>query len=389
MMQTYLSQEDEKQKLQSILLEKKIVVCCGAGGVGKTTTSAALGVAAARLGRRVLVLTIDPARRLADAMGIPIDSHEPQSVPADILKAEGFPDGSRLDIWMVQPQPVFDAMLQRLASSPKQVEMVRENRLYKTMRQLLAGMQEYMAGESLHQFYTGGDYDLIILDTPPSRSAIDFLKAPDRLLSFLDSRILKVFAPSTGRVSIFGRARRLLQKTFEQVAGVNFFSQAQEFVAVFFDIFESLKDHAETVRRVLASQEASHLLVTSTDEIALEEALYFQKVLKQNNIPFGGFLLNRSLADRPLEQYKDSSSEETESWEQSFTGLQDAFEAFEPLVKHESQLVQAHRGLYKRLFELAGEKACSIAAPHLGEDIEDLTGLVRLAGLLIPQEQGV
>ena len=381
-MSATLAQEEAKQTLQKILMEKRIVVCCGAGGVGKTTTSAALGVAAAMLGRRTLVLTIDPARRLADALGISIDSHVPNAVDTKHWEALDIDAKSSLSLWMLQSQPVFDRMVRSLSDDDDKTERLFAMPIYQAIRQLVAGMQEYMAGESLYQFYKRGEYDLIILDTPPSRNAIDFLAAPDRLLRFLDSRILRVFAPPKGGWSIFQRARRVVSKTFEQVAGDGFLSQAQEFVGLFLDIFDVLKEHAETVRDVLSSEESTHLLVTSPDPAALQEALYFQKVLQERTVPFGGFLLNRSLADHPTRSWEEEGAPEVGA-------LQTSFEKLQPLIKYEHQLISEHRALYERLDSISSSSALTIATPHLGEDIEDLKGLSILAKFLLPDESPV
>ena len=379
-----IEQATSKSSLQALLQEKRILVCCGAGGVGKTTTSAALGVAGALLGKKTLVVTIDPARRLADALGMTADSDVPQRVDVAALVPEQHDIKGSMDFWMVQPFPIFDEMIRRLADSPEHAERIYKTRIYQATRHLVAGMQEYMAGESLFQFYSRQNYDLIILDTPPSRNAIDFLNAPDQLLRFLDSRILRVFAPSESSSFFLNQARKLMRSTFEQVAGLSFLYDTQEFVGLMLNIFDTLQEHADTVRRVLASSDASHLLVTSPDPLALEEALYFQRILKERRIPFGGFLLNRSLADHPRHSYQATPSEEREKWGTLEPLLLEAFEKLEPLATHEYALAEQHLDLYHRLAHLAGERAFSLAAPHLGEDIEDLRGLFRLASHLLP-----
>ncbi len=381
----HLNQGAARDALRGVLQNKRIVVCCGAGGVGKTTTSAALGVAGALLGRKTLVVTIDPARRLADALGMPAHSDTPQRVDIGRLVPEQREIQGSLDFWMVQPFPIFDEMIRTLSASPEDAERIYKTRIYQATRHLVAGMQEYMAGESLFQFYSRRTYDLIVLDTPPSRNAIDFLNAPDQILRFLDSRILRVFAPSESAGFFLNRARKLLNSVFEQVAGLSFLSDTQEFVGLMLHIFDTLQEHADTVRRVLASPESSHLLVTSPDPLALEEALYFQRVLLERHIPFGGFLLNRSLADHPKDSFLSLSPEKRESWGTLPMILQDAFEKLEPLAAHEYALSEQHFDLYHRLVTLAGKQSWALAAPHLGEDIEDLRGLFRLVDALLPR----
>ncbi|MCB9641086.1 MAG: ArsA family ATPase [Myxococcales bacterium] len=384
MQNEHLRQGAARDELRGLLEKKRIVVCCGAGGVGKTTSSAALGVAGALLGRKTLVVTIDPARRLADALGMPAESDTPQQVDIARLVPEQKDIQGTLDFWMVQPFPIFDEMIRTLAPSQEHAERIYKTRIYQATRHLVAGMQEYMAGESLFQFYSRRQYDLIILDTPPSRNAIDFLNAPDQILRFLDSRILRVFAPNESSGFFLNRARKLLSSTFEQVAGLSFLSDTQEFVGLMLHIFDTLQDHADTVRRVLASQEAAHILVTSPDPLALEEALYFQRVLLERKIPFGGFLLNRSLADHPKHSFKHIDAGVRASWGSLGMLLEDAFEKLEPLAEHEYALSEQHLDLYRRLADLAGKNSWTLAAPHLGEDIEDLRGLFRLVDALLP-----
>ena len=196
--------------LQSLMRDKRVLVLCGAGGVGKTTTAAALGVAAARAGRRVLVLTIDPARRLAEAMGLTEGGPEPTPIPSERLYAGGPPGPGRLDVWMLDPRVVFERFVRRLSPNPESARTILDNRLYRFLSDLVAGMQEYAAAEALDHFLEGGQYELIVLDTPPSRHALDFLEAPGRLARFLDDRIVSLFLPEDkgrgGRLWQIGRA---------------------------------------------------------------------------------------------------------------------------------------------------------------------------------------
>ena len=189
----------------SLLRDKRVIVCCGAGGGGKTTTAAALGLAAASKGRRVLVLTIDPARRLAEAMGIPASGPKPAAVPEDRLR-QGKISG-KLDAWMLDPKVVFEGMVLRLADSPERAAAILENRIYRALSDLVAGMQEYTAAEALYSFVESGNYDLVVLDTPPSRNALEFLEAPRKLSLFLDEKIIGVFLPAREEAACSGGAR--------------------------------------------------------------------------------------------------------------------------------------------------------------------------------------
>ena len=279
-----------------LLAEKKVVVCCGAGGVGKTTTAAALGLGAAMLGRKALVLTIDPARRLAEAIGNPEAARAPVPVPDTRLAASGV--RGTLATWMVDPRVVFEQMVRRLTHDEAQANAILQNRIYRALADLVAGMQEYTAAEALYGFVESGDYDIVILDTPPSRNALDFLEAPRKLSLFLDERIVGVFLPGSGGGGIFrNRARQIVTGVFTRVFGEGFFDEVQQFLAAFSGMFSSMRSHAESVRTLLKSDASSFLVVTSPEPAALAEAAHLEKTLTNEMLlPFHGFVLNRSWA---------------------------------------------------------------------------------------------
>ncbi|MBL9037708.1 MAG: AAA family ATPase, partial [Archangium sp.] len=186
------------EALNTVITSKRVIVCCGAGGVGKTTTSAALALAAARSGRRVLVLTIDPAKRLAQALGLKDHMRTPTPIPKEKLDEAGVTTGT-LHAWMLNPDVVFEALVRRLATSPAQAKRILDSRLFRHLSELVAGMQEYTAAEALYELSQSGAYDLIVLDTPPARNALDFLEAPGKLAKFLDEKILNLFLPGKTR----------------------------------------------------------------------------------------------------------------------------------------------------------------------------------------------
>lgn len=377
---TSFTQTEQRQKLQELLEQKQIIVCYGAGGVGKTTTSAALGVKAALAGRRVLVLTIDPAKRLADTLNISIENADPHPIEAERFEALGADlNGGSLAIWMVQPSIVFDRAIAGIVSEER-VQEVFDLSIYQAMRKLVSGMQEYMAGESLYQFFTSGQYDLIILDTPPSRNAVDFLMAPEQLLGFLDSSILKVFVPNGGRFSLFNRARRVLQSVFQNVGGSGFLGQIQVFTSLILDGIDILKDHAKFIQNLLQQDEAGHLLVTSPEPASLDEARYFKTVLKRLNLPLSGLVVNRSLAahsEQSIQQYMDeiNTDEELILTEE----LHQALEQLRPFEQSEHKTAEEHRTLLTNLRKELDEATLLFASPHLGRDIDDLDGLLRLS----------
>ena len=187
--------------LRALLRSSKLCVCCGAGGVGKTTTSAALALSGARLGLRVLALTIDPSKRLAQALGVARNTPHPVLLDRARLTALGVPDEGSLSAWLLDPQLVSDAVVNREAG--KEAEALKRNLIYREISGMVAGMQEYTAVEALHTFLQDDAYDLIILDTPPARHALRFIDSPQRIASFLDKKIFQLFVPS--QAGLLGR----------------------------------------------------------------------------------------------------------------------------------------------------------------------------------------
>ena len=231
---------DVAPEIAALLQEKRVLVLAGPGGVGKTTTAAALGLAAAQAGRRVLVLTIDPARRLADALGLPLDAPRPTPVPAERLAALGLTGKGTLDAWMLDPKVVFEEMVRRLASSPAEAQKLIATRLFGHLSELISGMQEYTAAEALYTFVEDRKYDLVVLDTPPSRNALDFLDAPGRLTRFLEEGVLSIFLPKTGS-SLLQRAGKLVGSVFSRALGDGFVKELETFLGAFGSIFGALR----------------------------------------------------------------------------------------------------------------------------------------------------
>lgn len=365
-----------ERELTNLIKNRKVIVCCGAGGVGKTTTSAAIGLAAARAGRRVLVLTIDPARRLAQAMGISENTRTPVALSKERLAEAGVTEGT-LDAWMLNPDVVFESLVNRMATSKEQAKRILDSRLFKALSELVAGMQEYTAAEALYEFSTSGTYDLVVLDTPPARNALDFLEAPGKLARFLDERILGLFLPSKERrgLGILKKATELIGTVLTKVFGGEFFAEIQEFLGAFSGMFGPMRKHAEGVRQLLGSKQAAFLLVTSPEQAALAEARYFRERILEMGLPFAGFVLNRSWA-------RTDGFVEPESLELSGTASGPArtgLEKLKKLAKVELQRVTRDRALLEKLGEELPGSAVAVAAPYLGEAIEDLKGLARLA----------
>ncbi len=367
---------DEATFLEPLIRTKKVIVCCGAGGVGKTTTAAAIGVASAIHGRRVLVLTIDPARRLAEAMGLPAAARTPSQVPRAKLDALGVPPEGDLSAWMLSPEVVFESMVRRLAGDEVRVQEILGNRLYQHLSKIVAGMQEYTAAEALYTLSTEGKYDLVVLDTPPSRNALEFLEAPRKLSMFLDERVIGVFLPK--RNAFFRAASDLTERVFKRAFGEGFFTDLQSFLGAFSGMFGGMRAHAEAVRTLLSSPDAAFLLVTSPEPAALAEASYFQKKINELGLPFAGYILNRSGA-----YTRGFVGPETIELPLHASDMQRGVLAkLVKLAEAERWRAQRDRDLLARL-RMETEPGAAIATPHLGGAVEDLVGLGTLARNLV------
>ncbi len=357
--------------LAELVATRRVIVCCGAGGVGKTTTSAALALAAARMGRRVLVLTIDPARRLAQAMGLSEHMREPAPVSKERLLEAGVTTGT-LDAWMLNPGVVFENIVRRMSPTPEQAERVLASRLYQVLSELISSMQEYTAAEALYELSSSGKYDLVVLDTPPARNALDFLEAPGKLAKFLDERILGLFLPSKSK-GLFKRATELIATVLSKIFGAEFFAELQEFMGAMSGMFGPMRSHAEGVRKLLTSGDATFLLVTSPDQAALADARYFRDRIKQMGLPFAGFILNRSWVR--TDGFVDPDSLTLEPSPPLVSGL----EKLKVLARVELDRVARDTQLLAQLQAEVPVTAFAIAAPYLGEAIEDLRGIAALA----------
>jgi len=360
--------------LEPLIRDKRVIVCCGAGGVGKTTTAAAIGMASAVRGRRALVLTIDPARRLAEAMGIPEAARAPSPVPRARLEAAGVPPSGELHAWMLSPEVVFETMVRRLAGGPERVQAILDNRLYQHLSRIVAGMQEYTAAEALYTLATEGKYDLVVLDTPPSRNALAFLEAPRKLSMFLDERVVGVFLPS--KSAFFRAASDLVERVFTRAFGEGFYRDLQDFLGAFSGMFGGMRAHADAVRELLTSDASTFVLVTSPEPAALAEAAYFQSRIRELGLPFAGYVLNRSWA------YTRGflAPEEVVLPEHASDAERSALRKLAQLAEAERWRARRDRDLLARL---RMESGSAIATPHLGGAVEDLSGLAELARNLV------
>jgi anion-transporting ArsA/GET3 family ATPase len=279
-------------------LERRVLVTVGTGGVGKTTVSAAIALEAARRGKRALVLTIDPAQRLAGALGLPHLGHDAQEIPADRLRTAGTAPGGSLSAMMLDTKRTFDELVARYAPDEAAIERIHRNPIYQNLTDALAGSREYSAMERLHQLAAAGDYDLIVLDTPPAAHALDFLEAPRRLTGFLDSQILKLlFAPARalGRTGfrLFQLGSSAVLPLVERITGMEFLHVVSEFLLAFESMLEGFTTRAREIEALLRSPECGFVLVAGPDLVQARRAQEFWGRLETERIHLAGLVANR------------------------------------------------------------------------------------------------
>jgi anion-transporting ArsA/GET3 family ATPase len=273
---------------EQLVRERSIIVCTGSGGVGKTTTAAAIAMQGARLGRKACVVTIDPAKRLADALGLASLTNQPGLVKGDW--------GSPGELWalMLDTKSTFDDLVARYASSPEQAEGILSNRLYRNISGALSGTQEYMAMEKLYELHEQSQFDLVVVDTPPTRNALDFLDAPRRLTRFLDNRIFRLLMmPTRAYLRAVSMATQAFLRTVAKVVGSEVVKDAVDFFAAFEGMEQGFRARAQRVLELLSETQTAFVLVTAPRRDAVHEALFFAHRLQASSIHVEALVVNR------------------------------------------------------------------------------------------------
>ena len=371
----------------------RIVVCTGAGGVGKTTTAAALAVRAAEHGRKVCVLTIDPARRLAQAMGLTTLDNTPRRVPG-VRSADGI--GS-LDAMMLDMKRTFDEVVEAHAD-PERAAAILANPFYQALSSSFAGTQEYMAMEKLGQLRKQADadgrWDLIVVDTPPSRSALDFLDAPERLGTFLDGRFIRVLtAPARGAGRGIGRLAAagfgLFTGVLSKVIGAQVLVDVSTFVAAIDTTFGGFRERADQTYALLKDPGTAFLVIAAPEPDALREASYFVERLSDDQMPIGGLVLNRVQAvdetlsaERAIAAAESLGGQHDASAEPASLADTDALVA--ALLRLHADRVQlaARQAHLAERFTRAHPSVAAATVPALAEDVHDLEGLRQVGDLM-------
>jgi len=271
-----------------------VIVCCGSGGVGKTTTAAVMGLEAARRGRRAVVVTIDPARRLADALGLEGGlASEPQRIELD-SGADSTGDG---ELWamMLDTAATFDGLVRRHADSAEQIDRILTNSFYRNIAGALSGTQEYMAAETLHQLHGDDRFDLVIVDTPPSRNALDFLEAPGVLARFLDHRLFRLLMlPTRGGLKVLGTATQPILKAIGKVVGSDVLADSVAFFQAFAGMETGFRERADDVVRLIRAPETSFVVVASPHHDTIGEAVWFATQLVGQGVGVHSAIVNRA-----------------------------------------------------------------------------------------------
>jgi anion-transporting ArsA/GET3 family ATPase len=355
-----------------------IVVCTGAGGVGKTTTSAAFALRAAERGRKVVVLTIDPARRLAQSMGIEKLDNKPRPVP-------GVEGSGSLDAMMLDMKRTFDEVVESQAS-PEKAAQILANPFYQVLSSSFAGTQEYMAMEKLGQLHKDalatGRWDLIVVDTPPSRSALDFLDAPERLSSFLDGRFIRVLlAPARGPARVMTAGLSVVTNALNKILGTHLLRDVQMFVAAFDTLFGGFRARAQQTFALLQAPGTAFVVVAAPEPDALREAAYFVERLAGEAMPLAGLVVNRAAratADGLSGEQAVVAADRLEA-----TGDEAATVTAGLLRLHaERARVVARESHLRQRFAAAHPHVPTAVVPALSTDVHDLAGLRRVGELL-------
>lgn len=354
--------------MKSILSDKsnRVVVCCGAGGVGKTTTAAAMALRAAEYGRNVVVLTIDPAKRLAQALGIKELGNTPQQVPL------GPEVAGELHAMMLDMRRTFDEMVLEY-SDPVRAQSILDNKFYQTVATSLAGTQEYMAMEKLGQLLAQDRWDLVVVDTPPSRNALDFLEAPDRLTGFFEGRALRMFLAPTGiAAKVVGAGTGVVFSVLKRVTGVDLLSDLSVFFRALGGLIDGFRERAAGVKAILGDPATTFLVVTSPEREPVTEAIYFRGKLRDADMPFGGLVVNRVHVRAAKEEDPDDVRAAL------VEELGEALAAKVATTLREQQLLAARdEAAVQRLSRETGDED-PVIVPLLDGDVHDVDGLVAI-----------
>jgi len=350
---------------------KRVCICGGSGGVGKTTTAASIAMGMAAEGKKVAVVTIDPAKRLATSLGLEELGNEPKLVDPAIFDGHGMEMQGELWAMMLDPKRTFDELIEKLAPDQKSADEVLGNRIYQELSSAVAGSQEFTAIAKLYDLDRDGGFDLLVLDTPPSRNALDFLDAPDRLTNFFEGRALQVFLRPAGfGMKIFGRGTGVVFSVLKRVTGIDLLQDLSTFFRALGGMIDAFKERAAAVNKLLSDKGTTFVLITSPEREPIEEATFFWRKLKAARMPFGGVIVNRVHHDF----IGDVDAGDVASELEEELGPKLAARVAENLGEYHV-LARRDRDNIARLARNLGGEDRMILVPYLDEDVHDVDGL--------------
>jgi anion-transporting ArsA/GET3 family ATPase len=372
--------------LEDLVRTKKVIVCVGSGGVGKTTMSAAIGLEAAELGLSVCVLTIDPAKRLANALGLTSLGNVATRVEGAHFEAAGRPiPAGQLWAMMLDPKRAWDDLVARFAADPAQAARILHNHYYQQISSALAGSTEFMAMEKLYELHESRTYDLVVLDTPPTRHALDFLDAPKKMMGFMDEEVLEMLmAPGRLGLGFLQNSSAWMLTALQRLTGFEVLRDISDFVGSFSGMHAGFRRRAAKVEALLRASESTFLLVTSPNPATIDEATYFHRKLVAYRMPLGGFIVNRVhgsvlVADGAKEAWEGMRSDPGQILRG--LGLPDhpdlAVRLAENLERFES-LARMDATQLARLARACPGPYIQWVVPAFDVDVHDLSGLTRI-----------
>lgn len=368
----------EQPNLPTRLADKRVCICVGAGGVGKTSTSAALALGLAMRGQKVAVVSIDPAKRLAGALGLERLPGQPQRIQPQLFDAAGIQMQGELWAMMLDSKRTFDELIAHLTSDPQARERIYSNRIYSELSGAIAGSQEFTAIAKLYELEREGDFDVIVLDTPPARNALDFLDAPTRLTQFLDGRALSLFLAPTGVASrLLGRSSGLIFAAFARVSGIDLFAELSSFFNSLGGVIDGFRERVHGVEELLRAPGCAFVIIASPESGPVAEAIFLHRELARAGMPYVALIVNRvhqgARQGHTTEQFIALAAERLGEPLARRVALNLA--DFQVLATRDSDSVRA-------LSQALSEPA-PVLVPHLDHEVSDLASLAVLAGHLL------
>lgn len=370
--------------LEALLKNKKLILICGSGGVGKTTLSAALGLQAALTGKKVLVMTIDPARRLASSMGLESLRDKPQKISPQTIEKICGKKGIDFYAMMLNPKTTFDALVKKYAPTPEIQRKILNNKIYQNLSQMIVGSQEYMAMEALYEIAAEKKYDLVVVDTPPTVHAIDFLDAPEKMINAISHSMVHLLlkpALFVGKSSlkIVEQGSRFMVKIMDRLLGFAFLQEISEMLISFQHLLGGFQSRAEEVKKLLQDAGTAFILVSTCDRKSLQEVDIFLSKLQELELPLAGMILNRFY---PLFKKTDEQKQEDFEQIQKLMG-KDMAQKMVAVFGEFSNYALRDQKHYARMEKTLGPDRFVNTVPLFESDIHDLDGLYQLGNTLI------